>query len=131
MAIIILLTACHSYNKQLKTVVENADSIAINYYRGNGTDDTVMSVIIIRDEQQIDQLVRYVSEDGPVGPDSCGVDGAIYFFKNDSVVQRVDFALSRSTCNYFSYEQNGKNVCTLYSDSAKTLLARLSLGKSK
>ncbi|MEI9933577.1 MAG: hypothetical protein WDM71_01695 [Ferruginibacter sp.] len=38
------LSACHFSNKEIKEVTTDADSVAINYFKGDGTIDSVITV---------------------------------------------------------------------------------------
>ena len=48
-SIIFILCACNKSNQIIKERISNADSVAINYFKGYGTLDTVLAVKIIKD----------------------------------------------------------------------------------
>jgi hypothetical protein len=120
--LVIVLSACQSYNKEIKEVISNADSVAINYFKGDGTTDTVVDVRIIRDKNSMDQLVNFIAAQEAQPKESCGYDGSIHFFKQDSVVQDIRFRMNADSCMYFTFKQDGKTVATVLSTEAKQLL---------
>ena len=121
--ILILLTiSCNKTGKQLKERIANADSAAINYFKGDGTMDTVVSVKIIRDKQTLDELSNVLTASTANFTNNCGVDGSIHFFKKDRVVQDIDFRMNKNECSQFSFFMNGKTVATALSAEAKKLL---------
>jgi hypothetical protein len=121
-ALVFCLAACHTSNKELKAITENADSIAINYFKGDGTFDTVVSVKIIRDKDSINKLSDFVSGTVATGKMKCGYDGSIHFFKQDNVVEDIFFKMNDEHCMLFSFLQDGKLTTTVLSAEAKQFL---------
>ena len=118
----ILLISCNKAGKQLKERIVNSDSVAINYFKGDGTMDTVVAVKIIRDKQTLDQLANLLTESSATYKTNCGVDGSIHFFKKNRVVQDIDFGMNKADCKQFSFLIDGKRVATALSAEAKKLL---------
>ncbi|MCW3092047.1 MAG: hypothetical protein JWP81_3116 [Ferruginibacter sp.] len=116
------LLACNHSNKEIKERLTNSDSMAINYFKGDGTMDTVMAVKIIRDKQQLEQLVGYISGRSVEANMKCGYDGSLHFFKMNQVIQDVDFRMNQDGCMQFSFSQYGKPHATALSESAKELI---------
>ena len=114
--------SCNKAAKQLKERIVNADSVAINYFKGDGTMDTVVAVKIIRDKQTLDQLTNLLTEAVATYKTNCGVDGSIHFFKKNRVIQDIDFGMNKADCRQFSFLMNGKTVSTALSAEAKKLL---------
>ena len=54
--VLITLTSCNKPDKKIKERINNADSLAINYFKGDGTMDAVIAVKIVRDKKIMDQL---------------------------------------------------------------------------
>ena len=118
----ILLISCNKAGKQLKERIVNSDSIAINYFKGDGTMDTVVTVKIIRDKQTLDQLTNLLTAAAATYKANCGVDGSIHFFKKNRVVQDIYFGMIKTDCSQFSFLIDGKRVATALSAEAKKLL---------
>ncbi len=118
----VLFISCNKTGKQLKERIANADSVAINYFKGDGTMDTVIAVKIIRDKQTLDELTNILTASTANFTNNCGVDGSIHFFKKDMVVQDIDFRMNKEDCRQFSFLMNGKTVATALSAEAKKML---------
>ena len=118
----ILLTACSSSNKELKEHITHADSIAINFFKGDGTMDTVVAVKFVRDPQQIEQMVNLISQKSAKGNSNCGYDGSLHFFKMNKVIQDIDFRMNADDCMYFSFLFSGQRQATSLSTEAKALI---------
>ncbi len=114
--------SCNNAGKQLKERIVNADSVAINYFKGDGTMDTVVAVKIIRDKQTLDQLTNLITASAATYKTNCGVDGSIHFFKKNRVIQDIDFGMNKADCRQFSFLMNGKTLSTALSAEAKKLL---------
>ena len=122
-SLLVCLTACRTgTNKNLKELTANADSVAINYFKGDGTVDTVVTVKIIRNENDINKLSDFVSANSTNPDAACGYDGSIHFFKQDSVVTDIYFRMNDEHCMLFSFLQDGKLTATTVSEDAKQFL---------
>lgn len=121
----VLLISCNDSNKQLKEQIAYADSAAINYFKGDGGMDTVVAVKIIRDKQTLDQLTNLLTESSIKQRVNCGLNGSIHFFKNNKVIQDIDFRMNTDECSQFTFRINGERAATRLSDEAKKLLAVL------
>lgn len=98
--------------------------MAINYFKGDGTMDTVIAVKIIRDKQAIEQMATLIAERPIVKSSQCkGYDGSIHFFKMNQVVQDIDFRMEADDCMYFSFLQFGKLQTTALPGEAKNLIS--------
>jgi hypothetical protein len=116
----VLLFAC-TKPTGIKEVITTADSVAINYFKGNGSMDTVVNVIMLKDKSQMNKLADYV-ETTATENFKCGYDGSLHFFKRDMVVQDIDFRMNDVQCMYFSFLLNGKVFTTALSPEAKQFL---------
>ncbi len=114
--------SCKPSNKELQGRLINSDSVAINYFRGDGKIDTVLSVKIIRDKQKIEQLAILIAEKSVDRNFKCGYDGSIHFFKINRVIQDIDFRMNEAGCMHFSFLLNGKQQATALSPGAKELI---------
>ena len=122
LSIVCALTACNHPNKEIKERIMNADSVAINYFKGDGTMDTVVAIKIISDKQKIEQLVILIAAQRVEGNYKCGYDGSLHFFKMNKVIQDIDFRMNEEDCMYFSFMRNGKPQATALSKGAKELI---------
>ncbi|MEO5888755.1 MAG: hypothetical protein ABIQ31_00820 [Ferruginibacter sp.] len=117
-----LLPACNQPNTAIKERISNSDSVAINYFRGDGTMDTVVMVKIIRNKEQIERLSALISQNSVTGNNKCGYDGSLHFFKMNQVIQDIDFRMATGDCMFFSFLQLGKPQATELSQDAKALI---------
>lgn len=124
---VFIFSSCNQSAKQLKEKIINADSVAINYFKGNGTMDTVVAVKIIKDKQSIEQLTNFITGSPASVKNNCGYDGSIHYFKNDVVVQDIFFSASIESCRFFQFILNGKRGSTLLSDEAGKFLFEIKL----
>ncbi|MEP7110840.1 MAG: hypothetical protein ABI760_22790 [Ferruginibacter sp.] len=116
---------CNHANKEIKEYLINSDSVAINYYKGDGTMDTVVAVKIIRDRQKVDQLATFISERMVERNYKCGYDGSLHFFKMNKVIRDIDFGMNRDSCMYFYFLQYGKSQASALSEAAKELITSI------
>ena len=121
--ILIVVTGCNNTARQLRQTISGADSIAINYYKGDGKMDTVTAVKIVRDKKLIDDISALMTESSVSAQNKCGYDGSIHFFKNDKVIQDVFFNSSTEDCRMFVFALKGKDVATGLDDKAKEFLS--------
>jgi hypothetical protein len=120
--VFIALSSCHHADKTIKETIGNSDSVAINYFTGDGSVDTVTAVKVIRDKNTMEQLSGFISGKLIDTKTSCGYDGTIHFFRNDTVVQDIKFRMNDENCMQFSFEEDGKLTATELSPDAKKLL---------
>ena len=120
--VLFIASSCNRENKELKQRIANADSVAINYFKGDGTMDTVVAVKIVRDKQKIDQLVTMIAERSTNNDSNCGYDGSLHFFKKNVVVQDIDFRINQPACMNFSFMRYGKKENTVASKKVAELL---------
>ena len=125
LSVAIAFAACNQSNEKIKERMVNADSVAINYFKGDGTMDTVVKVKIIRDKKVINQLANLIAAKKGEANYKCGYDGTVHFFKMNSVIQDMDFNMNDAKCMYFSFMQEGKPTTTLLLPEAKQLLQLL------
>jgi hypothetical protein len=124
-AIILFFTACNKAGKQLKERIIDADSLAINYFKGDGSMDTVIAVKLVRDRNTVNQLVNFVSAGSGSKTNKCGYDGSLHFFKMNRVIQDIDFRMAEGDCNQFTYLVKGKYYAAPITEEAKKLLLQL------
>lgn len=115
------MVACQQENRVFADKVAVADSIAINYFAGNGRPDSVVAVKIVRNLTQMGQLSNFIAA-SPAAEQSCGVDGSIHYFKRGVVLQDVDFRMNDVQCMHFRFVVEGKAYNTQLSPEAKQLL---------
>ncbi len=123
LVVVCMLLSCNHSNKAIEERITNSDSLAINYYKGDGSIDTVVAVIIVRDRQKINQLAKLISNRSVEGDYKCGYDGSLHFFKMNSVIQDIDFRMNNGDCMYFSFLLNNKSQATAMSAAAKELIS--------
>lgn len=95
--------------------------MAINWFNGDGTMDTVTAVKIIKDKNSINRLAKLAG--GRVTEaQHCGYDGSLHFFKLDKVIQDIRFRMNDANCLHFEFVLDGKPYSTELNADAKTLL---------
>ena len=123
--VVFIFAACDSSNEKIKERIINSDSVAINYFKGDGSMDTVVAVKITRDKKIINQLAGLIAERKGNANYKCGYDGSVHFFKMNSVIQDMDFNMNDANCMHFSFMEQGKPATTVLSSEAKQLLQSL------
>lgn len=124
--LIVIVTSCHHHYKELNQQLALADSLAINYFKGDGKMDTVVSVKIIKDKNTIQQLAELITASSSEEIKNCGLDGSIHFFKNDRVIKDADFRMYNDQCMHFALkDEKGKAITTELTSAAKQLLEGL------
>jgi hypothetical protein len=123
--LVFIISSCNQSNDLIKEQIIHSDSVAINYFKGDGTMDSVVEVKIIKDQKIIDQLTDFVSQNKKKMNYSCGVDGSLHFFKMNKVIQDVNFGMNVAGCSYFSFTLQGKTQSTELSAAAKELIVSL------
>jgi hypothetical protein len=121
----VLFFSCKQNNKALKERLTVADSVAINYFKGDGSMDTVVLVKIIRDKNTLHQLSNLITDELTEEKPGCGYDGSIHFFKDNMVIQDIYFSMHKAGCSQFSFLFNRQRSAGKLSDSAKKLLLNL------
>ena len=120
-----LTTGCSRVHKQLRGRITNCDSVAINYFKGNGTMDTVVLVKIISDKNTLDQLSNLITKNVIKGNPNCGYDGSLHFFKSNEVVQDIYFSMNNDDCTQFYFSFNREKNASELSAEAKKILQGL------
>lgn len=121
----IFLMACHTTNTAIKERISLSDSVAINYFAGDGKMDTVVLVKIIKDKKVIEELCGLIASKQKTIKNNCGYDGSLHFFKQNIVIQNIDFRMNDADCMQFSFMQDGVINATRLSAEAKSLLEKL------
>ena len=121
--ILVIFSSC-TWSTGIKELVSNSDSAAINFFKGDGTMDTVVHVAILRNKKEIDNLANFI-ESGTTENLKCGYDGSLHFFKNNMVIKDIDFRMNDSKCMNFYFVMNGKSYTTKLSAAAKQFLQSL------
>lgn len=124
--VVIITASCRHHYKELNLQLAVADSVAINYFKGDGTMDTVTLVKIVKDKNTIQQVAEMITANGSAETKNCGVDGSIHFFKNDRVIKDADFRMNDDACMHFALkDEQGEAINTELTAAAKQLLEAL------
>jgi hypothetical protein len=119
--LVAVIFSCNNTNTAFVEKVKDADSIAINYFKGDGSMDTVVAVKIIRDKQQLEKFTAFIAA-SETDNFKCGYDGSLHYFKKGMVLQDVDFRMNDVQCMHFSFMLNGKLFATKLPAEARQLL---------
>ena len=126
--ITIFIPSCIRSNKAIKERIANADSVAINYFKNDGTMDAVVAVKIIRDKAILEKLTGFISAASANESSNCGIAGSLHFFKMDRVVQDVDFAMDdKKGCMQFRFKMSPGSAWTVAELPSKVKLLLESL----
>lgn len=125
LALALIIGSCQYKNTALQERLEQADSAAINFFKGDGSMDTVVAVRIIRDKAQLIQLSQFLSEKSVSEKPSCGEDASIHYFKGGVVMQDVYIGSKRNNCNRCFFVLNGERQNTELSSEARTFIQQL------
>lgn len=118
---LLLFISCTQSTGIKKTLIV-ADSVAINYFKGNGTADSVVKMVMIKNKNQVIELSNFIDDD-IVHTGKCGFDGTIHFFMKDMVLKDIGFRYNDPSCMHFSFTLGGKHFCTKLSGKAKNFLS--------
>jgi uncharacterized GH25 family protein len=124
-SLVLIILSCNQSNELIKEQINHSDSVAINYFKGDGTMDTVVAVKIIKDPKIINQLADFVAQKNKNLDYSCGFDGSLHFFKMNKVIQDVNFGINAAGCQYFYFILKGKSQGTELSAAAMELILSL------
>jgi hypothetical protein len=98
--------------------------VAINFFKGDGSMDTVVKVAMIRDKKQLETLAGYM-ESTTIENKNCGYDGSIHFFKGGVVLKDINFRMNDAECMHFSFVLDKNVYSTKLSGEAKAFLGRV------
>lgn len=124
MALCWALVACNQPHKAFLEKVAGADSVAINYFRGDGRQDTVVAVRLVSNQQQVQQLTTFIGGSS-AELYKCGYDGSLHYFKRGAVLQDVNFRMNDAQCMHFAFVLDGRLHSTRLSAAARQLLESL------
>jgi hypothetical protein len=119
-SILVLISSC-SKPTGIKEVVLSADSVAVSFFKGDGSIDPVLKVIMLRDRKDLEKLADDI-ESKQTKNFKCGYDGSLHFFKKDIVLKEVQFRMNDPECMHFSFLLDGKLYSTKLSADAKLFL---------
>ena len=60
--LVFIISSCNQSNDLIKEQIIHSDSVAINYFKGDGTMDSVVLVKIIKNQKIVNQLSDFVSQ---------------------------------------------------------------------
>lgn len=124
-ACLLLTTSCRTLPKEFHEKLATSDSVAINYFKGDGSMDTVVAVKIIRDKASIEKLTALITATSAEVKNNCGYDGSVHYFKNNIVIQDIDFRMNKDNCNQFTFTLEGQKTATVLTNEANAFLTAL------
>jgi hypothetical protein len=120
--ITLVVLSCNNVHQPTRTLLNNTDSIAINYFTGDGKMDSVTAVCIIKDKETIENIIQQATASIFTKKKTCGYDGSLHFFKSNRVVLDMWFKKIDPTCNAFEFTYDGKLVHTTLTSEMATML---------
>ncbi len=121
----LLVLSCSRPVSGMEELLTGSDSVAVNVFTGSGKMDTVVRVLICREQPVINALAKAISAASAERQPHCGVDGSLHFFKNNQVLMDVYYRLPEGNCRQFSFTYKGEPQASKLSDSASALITRL------
>lgn len=107
LSVTILGTSCSSPDKAWRDRLVNVDSIAINFFPGDGTMDPVVRVKVIRDAATIDSVRQWVTAEQASKPAKpCGPQASFHFFAMGKVMHDAEVGIAN--CGLIQYRWQGE-----------------------
>lgn len=122
--LVTILASCKETASKLTAKITDSDSMAINWFKGDGTMDTVIAVKMIRDKAAINSLAKMAGGAVQKGK-NCGYDGSLHFFKASQVIQDIRFRMNDAACTQFEFILEHQPYTTALNEEAKKLLESL------
>ena len=124
--LLILMNSCK--DSELQKKLRSADNIKVHFYL-NAHSDSVIKIMHSNNKDAISKLASFIDDKEINAPD-CGRDGAIFFIKNDVVIDTVGFNVLQKGCRQFFFSENGKEHVTQVSNEAADFLTSMWSGKT-
>ena len=103
----------------------NADSLVIHFKDEQA--GKVLKTVQSAEAKAIGRMADFI--DAPaVEQYKCGYDGKMFFYKNDQLVQEVDFQMKQEQCRHFVFQLDGKLMSTRMNQEATDFLDALERG---
>jgi hypothetical protein len=118
----LLFFSCNNVHEQGRNIIEHSDSVAVNFFTGDGKIDSVTKVAMIKLKEDISLIENEATAATFNADKKCGYDGSLHFFKKNRVVLDIWFKKNDEKCNAFEYTYQGKLVHTKMGNKAIELL---------
>ena len=109
----------------VKQSFSSADSLVIHFK--NEQAGVITKTVQTAESKAINRVIEFIDGKEAKASD-CGYDGKMFFYKNGSRVQEVDFKITNDTCNHFAFKLNDKLMSTKVSNEAVDFLNALEQG---
>ena len=106
----------------VKQSFSSADSLVIHFK--NEQAGVITKTVQTAESKAINRVIEFI-DSKETKPFDCGYDGKMYFFKNGTRVQEVDFKITNDTCNHFAFKLDDKLIRTKVSNEAVDFLNAL------
>ena len=123
----ILIYSCNNANEQkepFKSLLKNCNEVNINFY--NGGDSIHFQT---EDSLGIRVLTQSVSGNAETINDTCRTAGEVIYRANNDTLFRAEFAVlpasDKKTCDYITYNYQGKSYKNRLNDKAYQLLTQM------
>ncbi|MFM2358366.1 MAG: hypothetical protein RLY16_359 [Bacteroidota bacterium] len=117
--------SCKQQHVALNDKIKGSDSVAINFFKGDGTMDSVQKVVIVRDAATINRLTALIAADQQKLQKDAGNDASLHFFKMNRVVQDVYYSAHQPNSSQFTFRLQNGYEATSVSKEVKALLDTL------
>lgn len=119
-ASLLAFASCSGPDKILQDRLTQVDSVAINFFSGDGSMDTVVGVTILRDRKEIDSLVKEAAQASIQVDKPCAPQASMHFFSRGQVIQDLEVGIAG--CDHLSYLHQGKRRTTSIGQSLQNRL---------
>lgn len=102
-----LLASCSRSDTAWRERMVQIDSVAINFFPGDGTMDSVTKVMVVRDTATIDSIRKWMTAEKSSKPSKpCGPQASFHFFAMGKVMH--DAEVTTSDCGLIQYRWQGQ-----------------------
>ena len=122
---VILLVFISCKQSAIRQSFSPADSLVIHFKDEQA--GVVTKTVQTAEAKAINRLIEFIDGKETASVD-CGYDGKMFFYREGSKIQEVDFKIKNDSCNRFSFLLNEKLVNTKMSGEAADFFDALEKG---
>lgn len=116
---------CSCRQSAVRASFSGADSLVVHFK--NEKAGVVTKTVQTTEANAVKKIIGFI--DASVTEDfKCGYDGKMFFYKEEQMVQEVDFQMNDEACRHFSFLLDGKLMSTKMSSEAVDFFAALEKG---
>ena len=109
--VVYFFSSCAQPDKAWRERLVNIDSVAINFFAGNGSMDSVVGVTVVRDAATIDSIRQWITaEQAKPSNEPCGPQASMHFFGMGKVMHDAEWGIA--SCGLVQYRWQGQTQYT-------------------